>query len=147
MPRGAAVLRYEGARGVVWRVKYADANGRQVMETVGAERDGVTRKEAEAELRERLVRVECKGYRGPQPVGFRDYAEGWFQENEKRRQWKPATVGRTSSSGPGWSTPSAICRSVRFGPGTSPRMLLRSSLARRRSAATSHSVTRFSTAP
>jgi hypothetical protein len=25
MPRGAAVIRYEGARGVSWRVKYVDA--------------------------------------------------------------------------------------------------------------------------
>ena len=62
MPSGACVIRYEGARGVSWRIKYADADGRQVMETVGAERDGVTRKQAEAELRERLVRVERKGY-------------------------------------------------------------------------------------
>jgi hypothetical protein len=30
------------------------------METVGGERDGVTRKHAEGELRERLVRVERK---------------------------------------------------------------------------------------
>jgi hypothetical protein len=46
MPSGACVIRYQGARGVVWRVKYADAEGRQVMETVGAERDGFTRKQA-----------------------------------------------------------------------------------------------------
>jgi hypothetical protein len=147
MPRGAAVLRYEGARGVVWRVKYADANGRQVMETVGAERDGVTRKEAEAELRERLVRVECKGYRGPQPVGFRDYAERWFQENEKRRQWKPATVRAYKFVRPRLVDAFGHMPLGSIRPGTSPRMLLRSSLARRRSAATSHSVTRFSTAP
>jgi len=55
MPSGACVVRYEGARGVVWRIKYADADGKQVMETVGAERDSVTRKHAEAELRERLA--------------------------------------------------------------------------------------------
>jgi hypothetical protein len=30
------------------------------METVGAERDGVIRKHAEGELRERVVRVELK---------------------------------------------------------------------------------------
>ena len=61
MPRGAATIRYAGKRGVVWRLKYVDADGKQVMETLGAERDGVTRKHAEAELRERLVRVEKKG--------------------------------------------------------------------------------------
>ena len=46
-------------------MKYVDADGQQVMETVGAERDGVTRKQAEAELRERLVRVERRHYRRP----------------------------------------------------------------------------------
>jgi integrase len=92
MPRAAAVIEYRGKRGLVFRIKYADAAGKQVMETVGAERDGVTRKEAEAELRERLVRVERKGYRRPKPISFREYAERWFREGEKRRQWKPATV-------------------------------------------------------
>ena len=48
MPRGSAVIRYDGARGTVWRIKYADAAGQQVMETIGAERDGITRKMAEA---------------------------------------------------------------------------------------------------
>jgi hypothetical protein len=36
VPRGAAVIRYEGARDVVWRIKYADADGKQTMETIGA---------------------------------------------------------------------------------------------------------------
>ena len=97
MPRGAAVVRYEGKRGVVWRVKYADADGKQVMETVGAERDGVTRKQAEAELRERLVRVERKSYRRPKPMTFGDYAETWFSEGETRRRWKPSTVAQYRS--------------------------------------------------
>lgn len=52
MPR-AAVVRYDGKRGTVWRVKYDDAAGRQVMETLGPEREGWTEKKAEAELRER----------------------------------------------------------------------------------------------
>jgi hypothetical protein len=92
MPSGACVLRYEGARGVVWRVKYRDAEGRQVQETIGAERDGVTRKQAEAELRERLVRVERRGYRRPGPLTFGQWADTWLEEGERRRGWKPATV-------------------------------------------------------
>ena len=92
MPRGAALIPYHGKRGTVWRIKYADAEGRQVMETLGPEREGWDRKKAEAELRERLVRVERKGYRRPKPTRFRDYAETWFSEGERRRQWKPATV-------------------------------------------------------
>ena len=39
MPSGAAVVRYEGKRGVVWRIKYADAARQQVMETLGRESD------------------------------------------------------------------------------------------------------------
>lgn len=46
-----SVIRYDGARGTVWRIKYADASGTQVMETIGAERDGITRKDADDELR------------------------------------------------------------------------------------------------
>ena len=91
MPSGAAVIKYEGARGVSWRVKYEDADGRQVMETIGRERDGVTRKQAEAELRERLVRVERKQYRRPAPVTFKQAAERWREEVGIRKQWRPAT--------------------------------------------------------
>ncbi len=91
MPSGC-VLRYEGARGTVWRVKYRDAEGRQVQETIGTERDGVTRKQAEAELRERLVRVERKGYRRPKALTFEEWAQTWLQEGERRRGWKPRTV-------------------------------------------------------
>lgn len=92
MPRGAAVIPYHGKRGTVWRIKYADADGRQVQETIGAERDGVTRKQAEAELRERLVRVERKGYRRPKPLTFGQYAETWFEAGQRSQGWKPATV-------------------------------------------------------
>jgi len=95
MPRGAAVIRYEGARGVVWRVKYADVDGRQVKETVGREADGVTRKHAEAALRERLVKVETRGWRKPAPTTFRDYSETWLDRAETKRGWKPGTVTAT----------------------------------------------------
>src|SRR5712691_11609708 len=87
-----SVIEYRGKRGVVFRVKYADADGKQVMETVGAERDGWTRKKAEAELRERLVRVERKGYRRPKRLTFAEYRKTWFDDGQSRRQWKPRTV-------------------------------------------------------
>jgi integrase len=92
MPRGSAVIRYDGARGVVWRIKYADAEGRQVQETLGPEREGWTLKKAEAELRERLVRVDRKQYRRPKPLTFGEYAGKWFAEGATRRRWKPSTV-------------------------------------------------------
>jgi integrase len=94
MPRGAAVIAYDGRHGRVWRIKYADATGQQTMETIGAERDGVTRKVAEAELRDRLVKVERKGWRKPAPLTFATFAERWFTEGETRRGWKPRTVAQ-----------------------------------------------------
>ena len=62
------------------------------METVGAERDGYTRKQAEAELRERLVKVERRGWRKPAPLIFAAYAAVWFDESRSRRRWRPRTV-------------------------------------------------------
>lgn len=97
MPRGSAVIRYDGKRGTVWRIKYADADVRQVMETVGSEREGWTQRKAEAELRERLVRVERKSYRRPQPLTFAEYAKTWFAEGVIRRRWKPSTVAQYRS--------------------------------------------------
>jgi integrase len=92
VPRHAAVIEYRGKRGVVYRIKYADADGTQVQETIGAERDGVTRKQAEAELRERLVRVERKHYRRPKALTFAEWTAVWFEEGKHRRGWKPKTV-------------------------------------------------------
>jgi integrase len=92
MPRGAAVIPYHGKRGTVWRIKYVDADGQQVQETVGAERDGITRKQAEAELRERLVRVEKKGYRRPKPLTFSQWSQRWLEEGKRKRAWRPGTL-------------------------------------------------------
>ena len=75
MPSGAAVIRYEGPRGVSWRIKYQDADGRQVKETLGREavRD---RRKAERALGARLADVE------------KDCAN---------RPGAPSTISRTSS--------------------------------------------------
>ena len=73
MPSGACVIRYGAPRCHV-----ADQVPRrrwpQMMETVGAERDGVTRKQAEAELRERLVRVDRRATEA-EAADVRQYAE------------------------------------------------------------------------
>lgn len=92
MPSGAGVVRYDGKRGVVWRVKYRDATGAQRMETIGAERDGITWKHANEALQDRLSDVRRKGYRRPRPIKFGEYAETWFAEGVTRRRWKPSTV-------------------------------------------------------
>jgi len=63
-----------------------------VQGTVGAKRDGVTRKQAEAELRERLVRVERKGYTRSKALTFGAWADTWLDEGKARRGWKPRTI-------------------------------------------------------
>src|SRR5919205_336504 len=60
MPSGACVVRYEGKRGVVFRIKFADAAGRQVQETLGPEAAGWTSKKAERALGARLAYIAVK---------------------------------------------------------------------------------------
>jgi len=92
MPSGGCAIRYDGKRGIVWKIKYRDGADVQVKETIGAERDGVTLKQAESELRDRLHRVERHGWQKPKPVTFTDYAEQWFGEGQRKRAWKPKTL-------------------------------------------------------
>lgn len=92
-----SVVEYQGKRGVVFRIKYRDGDGKQVMETVGAARDGVTRKIAEGELRARVVDVERKGWRKPAPLTFAEYAARWFEEGEAKRRWSAGTVKNYAS--------------------------------------------------
>jgi integrase len=86
------VIRYEGKRGVVWRIQYRDASGKQVKETVGAERDGATEKQAREHLADRLSDVRRKAYRRPRPLTFKAYTKRWFEEGKLRRAWKPNTL-------------------------------------------------------
>lgn len=61
------------------------------METVGRESEGVTRRQAEAALRGRLVKVEQKGWRKPAALSFRAFADEWVKTGPVKRGWKPAT--------------------------------------------------------
>ena len=85
------VWRYEGPRGVVWRIRYRDATGRRVLETLGREPEW-NRTRAERELRRRLVDVERDGYRKPEKVTFAAFAERWLEEYLPSRNLKPTTV-------------------------------------------------------
>jgi integrase len=92
MPSGACAIRaMTKTRGAVWRVKYRDATGRQVMETLGPEREGWTRKKAQAELRARLVAVEREGLRRPEPLTFGKFAHGWLEEQAAAKGLKRST--------------------------------------------------------
>jgi integrase len=87
-----SVIEYRGKRGKVFRVKYRDASGKQVMETT----DAKTRREARAELRRRLARVDA-GYVKPARLTFDEYAAGWFRNGPSKRSWKPTTVAEYRS--------------------------------------------------
>ena len=87
-----SVVKDEGRRGTTWRVKYTDASGSQIMETLGKAADGWTKRKAEAELRERLVRVEKKDWRKPAPLTFGEYSATWYAEGKRAGKWKPKTV-------------------------------------------------------
>lgn len=88
------VIQYDppGGRGKVFRIQYRDASGKQVKETLGHERDGWTKRKAQAELHDRINAVAKKGYRKPKPIKFEDYAERWFNESQRPLDWKPATI-------------------------------------------------------
>jgi integrase len=94
--RGSVIL-WKGKRGAVYRIKYADATGKQIMETVGpvksgARPDGLTRSDAAAELRDRLNRVEKKRWEKPKPVTFAVYQARWFAEQDRQRGWQATTA-------------------------------------------------------
>jgi site-specific recombinase XerD len=74
MPRrSGSVVSARGARGVVWRLRYADASGRRVCETLGLESDGWTQRAEEA-LRERLVDVKRDKLTRARPLQFAEFA-------------------------------------------------------------------------
>jgi integrase len=90
-PRWGRVWRYEGTRGVVWRIRYRDASGRRIMETLGKE-PAWNRKRAEKELRRRLVDVEREGYVAPERVTLAQFCERWLTEYLPGRGLKLTTV-------------------------------------------------------
>lgn len=92
MPDGAAIVKYAGKRGTVFRVKYRDANGVQVMETLGRVEDGWTRRKAEAELRARLTAVHRDGHVKLKRMTFAGFAAGWLQTHADSKALKRSTV-------------------------------------------------------
>ncbi len=90
MPRGANVVRYQGKRGAVWRIRYRDAAGRQVQETLGPEPPWTERK-AQRELGKRLAAV-AEGFRKPDRVTFADFAERFVREYLPGRNLKRTTL-------------------------------------------------------
>lgn len=90
-PKWGRVWRYQGTRGVVWRIRYQDATGRRVLETLGKE-PAWNRQLAERELRRRLVDVERDGYQKPRKVTFNAFAERWLSDYLPGRNLKLTTT-------------------------------------------------------
>ena len=90
MPRGACVIRYEGPRGVSWKVKFVDADGRHVKETLGREPEWDRRK-AERVLGARLADVD-KGMRKPRRRTFADLADEFVAVGLEAGPRKKSTV-------------------------------------------------------
>jgi integrase len=86
------VVKYAGKRGVVWRISYRDASGRQVMETLGRAADGWTEAKAKRELKHRTTDVDRDGYRAPGPVTFDAFADRFEAEYLPGRNLKPSTL-------------------------------------------------------
>jgi integrase len=90
-PKWGRVWRYEGKRGTVWRIRYRDASGRRILETLGKE-PAWDRRRAERELRRRLVDIEREGWTAPEKLTFAAFAERWLSEYLPRRGLKLTTL-------------------------------------------------------
>lgn len=90
-PKWGRVWRYQGTRGVVWRIRYLDASGRRVLETLGKE-PAWNRQLAERELRRRLVDVERDGYHKPQKITFDQFTTRWLDDYLPGRSLKLTTL-------------------------------------------------------
>lgn len=77
--RNGSVIRYPGKRGARWSIRYRDADGRRVSETLGREADGWDKRRATEALRERLVDVKREGRRRLEPVTFEAFTREWVK--------------------------------------------------------------------
>lgn len=89
--RAGSVIKYTGKHGVVYRVRWRDADGQRVVETLGSEADGWTSTKAEEELRNRLVDVKRERRRKVRPASFDDFALRWLETYPEARGLKAST--------------------------------------------------------
>jgi integrase len=89
--RDDGLIRRIGKRGVTWSIRYHDADGQRVFETLGREPEW-NKTKAAAERRRRMVAVE-DGYRKPDgKVLFGAFAEQWLTDYTARPNLKPSTI-------------------------------------------------------
>lgn len=92
MQKGSLIEYRQKDGDVVYRVQYRDAKGRQVKESIGRKSEGWTKRKVQAALAERISNVANRGYRKPEAILFRDYADRWFEQSQLLFSWKPNTV-------------------------------------------------------
>ena len=89
--RNDGLVRRVGKRGVTWSIRYHDADGKRVFETLGREPEW-NKTKAAAERRRRMVAVE-DGYRKPDgKVLFGAFAEQWLTDYTARPSMKDSTA-------------------------------------------------------
>jgi integrase len=98
MPSGACVIRYDGQRGVVWRIKFTDAKGRQVKETLGRAVDGWNETKAQRALGKRLADVERERWSKPTRETFAEFVAEWRTVWIPARKLKGATIADYSNT-------------------------------------------------
>src|SRR5580765_5618927 len=91
MSRGAAVIRRPGRRAVTWSIKFRDADGRQVWETLGREPEW-NEARAQRELGKRLQGVERDRWRKPERVSFAAFAQRFERDYLPGRNLKLSTL-------------------------------------------------------
>jgi hypothetical protein len=90
--RNGSVIRYAGKRGATWSIRYRDADGRRVYETLGREFDAWDKKRATEELLARLVDVKREGRRKLEPLTFATFAREWLDTYPATKDLKRSTV-------------------------------------------------------
>ena len=89
---GGSIWRYQTKAGpVVWRIRYRDASGRRVLETLGPEPEW-TRRRSQAELHQRLIDVDRNSYTRPDRVTFAAFADEWIETAATARSLKHSTL-------------------------------------------------------
>jgi integrase len=90
------VIEYNGARGKVFRIKFRDGDGVQVMETLGSAEQGWTRSKAAKVRRQRLAAVD-KGWRKPDPATFETTISEWLEAMRAEKGWQASTEKQYAS--------------------------------------------------
>jgi integrase len=86
-----SVVRYEGKRGTVYRIKYRDASGKQVQETLGNARDGWSERRANQALTNKLADVDRENFVKPAKTSFEDLARRYLNDYMPGRNLKRTT--------------------------------------------------------